>query len=437
MGIKVCKFGGSSLADSKAIENVANIVLSDPERRFVVVSAPGKRNKADTKVTDMLYSCCDEMGATGSCDNAFGFIETRFKEIVKELNLNVDIEKHLEIVKNKITADDRFYAASRGEYLNGVVVAAKLGFEFVDASDIIKFKEDGSFDSEYTNDIIQSMVKPLKNAVIPGFYGSAPDGTIKTFSRGGSDVTGAIIARGVDSEVYENWTDVDGFLCADPSIVNKPQLIDILSYRELRELSYMGASVLHSDAVFPVRSNNIPINIKNTFNPSHKGTLIIPAEDYVKSEKIVTGIAGKKDFTVIYVEKQMMNSELGFCRKVLSVLEHRGISVEHIPTGIDTMCLIIRDSELKGNLDKVLTEIAAAVNADNIKVSKDLALIALVGHGMQSRKGTTGRMGTALGNAGINIKMMDQGSSELNIIIGVDNADYEKAINAIYNEFFN
>jgi len=435
MGIKVCKFGGTSLADSAAIERVADIVKADGERRYIVVSAPGKRDKKDEKVTDLLYRCADEARETGDCPT-FSLIEKRFKEIVEGLKVSVDIGSELESIRQRIISSkgDRDYAASRGEYLNALIVAAKLGYEFVDAADIVKFDRKGTFDGEYTNDLASKKLKSIERAVIPGFYGSTPDG-IKTFSRGGSDITGSIIARAVGAGLYENWTDVDGFLTADPRIVENPRLIDMLSYRELRELSYMGASVLHSEAVFPVRKANITIEIKNTFHPERTGTKIVAAEDYDRTGKLVTGIAGKKDFTVIFIEKQMMNSELGFCRRVLSVLEHYEISIEHIPTGIDTMCLVIHSEELDGKLGIVLDKIKAAVGADNVSVAHGLAMIALVGHGMKNRIGTAGRLFSALGRAGINVRMIDQGSSEINIIVGVDNNDYEAAIKAIYNEF--
>ena len=436
MEVKVCKFGGTSLADSAAIENVVKIILSDSSRKYIIVSAPGKRNKNDDKITDLLYKCAEEAQKTGACPS-FKLIENRYLEIVKELNLKVDIKKYLdEVCENIILLKgEKNYAASRGEYLNAVIIAAKLNFAFVDAAEIVKFNHKGIFDSEFTNDLASQKLKHIEYAVIPGFYGSISGGKIKTFSRGGSDITGSIIARAVNATIYENWTDVDGFLTADPRLIDSPKLIQMLSYRELRELSYMGASVLHSEAVFPVWNKNIPIEIKNTFNPDKNGTKIVPQEDYDTTGKVVTGIAGKKDFTVIYIEKQLMNAELGFCRKVLSVLEYYDISVEHIPTGIDTMSLIIESTELKGKIEKVVDRIKTVVSADNITVSEGLSLIALVGHGMRYKIGTAGRLFNALAKAEINIKMIDQGSSELNLIIGVDNKDYEGSIKAIYNEF--
>lgn len=436
--LKVCKFGGSSLAESEKIQNVAKIIKSDKNRKYIIVSAPGKRDKADQKITDLLYNCANEVNKTGNCPS-FDSIEKRYIDIVKELKLDLDIKKYLKEIKDNIinSKGDRNYAASRGEYLNALIISAKLNYEFIDAADIIKFNYKGVFDSEYTNDLTSKKLKNIEYAVIPGFYGSNSDGKIKTFSRGGSDITGSIIARACNADIYENWTDVDGFLTADPNIVKNPKLIQTLSYRELRELSYMGAGVLHSEAVFPVWNKNIPIEIKNTFNPKTKGTMITPKEDYDKKGKIVTGIAGKKDFTVIFIEKQLMNNELGFCRKVLSVLEYYGISIEHIPTGIDTMSLIIQSTEIKGKLDKVVSSIKSAVSCDQVTIYQGLSLIALVGHGMKDKIGTSGRLFKTLGDSNINIKMIDQGSSELNIIIGVDNSDYEKSIKAIYNEFLN
>lgn len=439
MGIKVCKFGGTSMADGAAIDNVAGIVLSDCKRRYVVVSAPGKRAKEDEKVTDLLYKCCDEVRTLGNCDESFGKIRQRFVEIVSSLGLKFDIIKVLDETQEKIVAlkGDRDFAASRGEYLNARIMAARLDYEFVDAAEIVKFDVEGNFDSEYTNDLCRKRFAKVKNAVVPGFYGSLPDGKIKTFSRGGSDITGAIVARAVEAELYENWTDVDGFMTCDPRIVENPKVIDVLSYKELRELAYMGASVLHAEAIFPVSTSGIPINIKNTFQPSAKGTMIVPLSKYFGASNIITGIAGLKDFSVIFIDKSMMNSELGFARKVLTILEHNGISFEHMPTGIDTLSLVISSDQLKdGMKEKLVNRITGACSPDHITVVEDMALIAIVGHGMKAKKGTVARLCNAVAGAGINIRMIDQGSSELNIIVGVDNADYENAIKAIYKEFF-
>lgn len=433
MDIKVCKFGGTSLADGKAIENVAEIVKSDGGRKYIVVSAPGKRFDGDEKITDLLYKSADE--AKGGQCPSFDIIERRFKQITDDLKLDIDIGGYLNKIRGDILAGKgEQYAASRGEYLNAVITAAYLGFDFIDAADIIKF--DGEvFDDKLTEELASKALSKSAYAVIPGFYGTDYDGNIVTFSRGGSDVTGSIIANAANAKLYENWTDVDGFLTADPKIVSSPALIHTLSYRELRELSYMGASVLHAEAVFPVWSKNIPVNIKNVFKPQAHGTMIVAHENYDDTGKIITGIAGKKDFSVIYIEKKLMNNQLGYARKVLSVLEKHNVSFEHMPTGIDTMSLCIESRYLKGKADIITEDIKKAVSVDKIIVMDGLALIALVGHGMRYKIGTAGRLCGALAKAGININLIDQGSSELSIIIGVDNKDYQSSIKAIYNEF--
>ena len=434
MSIKVCKFGGTSMASAITINQVQNIIESDSERKFIIVSAPGKRDKNDIKVTDMLYKAFDEAQRTGRCDEAFNKIRERFKALVEELKLDFDLDSLLDSIEKQInsstTAD---YAASRGEYLSAKIFALKTGYTFVDAQDLIKFDSRGMLDTEITNDNVKRVLQNVDRAVIPGFYGIDINGEIKTFSRGGSDVTGAIIARGVGATLYENWTDVNGFMTADPRIVSNPTIINELTYKELRELSYMGANVLHPESIFPVRQAGIPINIKNTFNPSHKGTMIV--EDYTPDDNIITGIAGKKDFAVILLEKSMMNSEIGYARKVLSVLEHYGIALEHSPSGIDTMSFVVRESELEGKLDNIIEGIKRAVRVDKITVYRDLALIATVGHGMAKRTGTSAILFKSLADSGVNVRMIDQGSSELNIIVGVANSDYEKAIEAIYNGF--
>ncbi len=434
MSCKVCKFGGTSMASAITVNQVFNIIESDKDRKYIVVSAPGKRDKNDIKVTDMLYKAFDEAQETGRCDNAFGKIRERFRALVDDLKLDFDLNEMLDSIEKQInTSTTPDYAASRGEYLSARIFAIKTGYKFIDAQDLIKFDSRGMLDSEITNDNVKRVLEGVDRAVIPGFYGIDVDGNIKTFSRGGSDVTGAIIARGVGADLYENWTDVNGFMKADPRIVENPKIIDELTYKELRELSYMGANVLHPESIFPVRQAGIPINIKNTFNPSHKGTMIV--EDYNPDNSVITGIAGKKDFSVLLLEKSMMNSEIGFARKVLSVLEHYGVSFEHVPSGIDTMSFVIASSELEGKLENIINGIRRSVSIDKIIVYNDMALIATVGHGMARRKGTSATLFNALANAGVNIRMIDQGSSELNIIVGVDNSDYEKAIEAIYNGF--
>ena len=439
MSLKVCKFGGSSLADGNNISRVTEIIGSEPARRFVVVSAPGKRYSDDTKVTDLLYACYQECVEKGSCADTFQKIRRRFHSIVSELGMETfDIESILNETERAIeetkSAD---FTASRGEYLNARIVAAKLGWAFVDAKDIIFFDKNGRFDESRSYPLIEKTLSASGCAVVPGFYGTGADGKIKTFSRGGSDISGSIVARAMNADVYENWTDVSGFLACDPRIVDKPEKIETISFKELRELSYMGANVLHADSIFPVRKGDIPIRIKNTFRPQDSGTLILPSKKYVKSGNIVTGIAGKKDFTVIFLEKSMMNSEVGFARKVLSILEQDNINFEHMPSGIDTLSLVIESKYLaNGMLDKLLEQIQAAVHPDYLRVLENIALVATVGHGMASNVGTSARLFTALSEAGINIRMIDQGSSEINIIVGIDNADYEKCIRAIYAEFF-
>lgn len=435
--MKVCKFGGTSMATTESILQVKSIIESDPERKFVVVSAPGKRFSSDTKITDLLYSAYDEKVEFGTCKSSMKVIRERFVGLCNELGLDVDINKYLDEVEEgiiKSTSSD--YAASRGEYLSAIVVSAVLGFKMVDAGDIIKFNNNGVFDAELTNDLVKKYADYSDGIVIPGFYGRMPDKTIKTFTRGGSDFTGAIIARGIGARIYENWTDVNGFMVTDPRIVKNPKHIAVLSYEELRELSYMGASVLHPDSIFPVQIDNIPINIRNTFEPENEGTMIMDnTEGYVLP--VVTGIAGRKGNTTISIKKAMMNGELGFCRKVLTVLERHGISVEHIPTGIDTMGIVLSEAGLKNaDEEKVISDIRGMVNPDFIKISHSIALIAVVGHGMVNQLGTAAKIFTALYEAGVNIRMIDQGSSELNIIIGVEEKDYAASISAIYNAFF-
>lgn len=435
--IKVCKFGGTSMADANAILKVKSIIESDESRKFIVVSAPGKRNKSDIKITDTLYKCYEDVLKTGSCSERFALIRERFADIVKDLNLSFDIESVLDRTEKEIVEEKSAdFTASRGEYLSAMIMAQLLGADFIDAGDIIRFDSKGRLNDEYTDDIVKTRLEKTEYAVIPGFYGKDHKGKIKTFSRGGSDITGSIIARGVLADLYENWTDVSGFLVCDPRIVDNPKTIKQLTYKELRELSYMGASVLHSEAIFPVMKRRIPINIKNTFKPDDVGTMIVPSEMYTDGNSIITGIAGKKDFTVIFLEKSRMNSEVGFIRRVLSVVEHYGVGVEHVPSGIDTLSIVIESEQLKdGVLTDIVNGIRENVNPDYIHVIENVSLIATVGHGMARRSGTAAKIFTALADKGINIKMIDQGSSELNIIIGVQNSDYENCIRTIYNAF--
>lgn len=427
------------MADGNVIRNVKSIIDGDAERKFVVVSAPGKRYSDDIKVTDLLYKCHAELLSCGSCTESFAAVRARFSSIVKELGLNFDISAVLDETQARIECEqNEDFTASRGEYLSARIVAQVLGAKFVDAETVVFFKENGSLDGERSYRAIAAELSGVERAVLPGFYGKGVDGRVKTFSRGGSDISGAVVARAVNASVYENWTDVSGFLACDPRIVQSPKRIKRLSYKELRELSYMGANVLHSDSIFPVRRANIPIQIKNTFRPQDEGTAILPSSRYVPSGNLVTGIAGKKNFTVIFIEKSHMNSEVGFIRDVLSVLAAEGVSVEHIPSGIDTMSLVIDSHSLTdAKLNKIVEGIKETVAPDLIRIIDNIALIATVGHGMSSSVGTSARIFKAIADADINVKMIDQGSSEMNVITGVKNEDYEKCIRAIYAEFFN
>jgi len=435
MQVKVIKFGGSSLADAEQFKKVADIIREDPARRYVVPSAPGKRFKEDTKVTDMLYTCFEKAMHGEDFSANFDKIIERYEAIIAGLGLTLDLSKEYERIKGAFMHQPgRDYAASRGEYLNGMILAAFLGFDFIDAASVIFFQENGSFDGERTNVTLSAILRNHKQAVIPGFYGSMPNGTIKTFSRGGSDVTGSIVARAVNADIYENWTDVSGFLMADPRVVDNPKGIETITYRELRELSYMGATVLHEEAIFPVRFAGIPINIRNTNRPGDPGTMIVSTTtDY--SSNVITGIAGKKGLSVIHIEKDMMNAEVGFGRKVLSVLEDCQIPFEHLPSGIDTMSVVVNTSCIDAIRDQVVRSICLKTTPDSLAIEDGLALIAIVGRGMARSKGTAARVFTALSKADINIRIIDQGSSELNIIIGVDETDYENALRAIYAEF--
>ncbi len=438
MALKVCKFGGTSMADGNVMLRVKNIIESDRDRKYIVVSAPGKRYSGDIKVTDVLYECYNEVAEKGTCEGAFGILRNRFTSIVKELNIDFDIKSVLDETEKRINEEkDADFTASRGEYLCARVMAEVLGAKFIDAEDVIFFKSNGVFDGDRSYKAISDALSGVERAVFPGFYGKDVNGRVKTFSRGGSDISGSIVARAVNATLYENWTDVSGFLACDPRIVDSPKRIKALSYKELRELSYMGANVLHSESIFPVRKANIPIHIKNTFRPEDEGTLIQPSVYYKPSGNLVTGIAGKKDFTVIFIEKSLMNSEIGFVRKVLTVLENAGVPVEHIPSGIDTMSVVIESAALKnGKLEVVLQGIKEAVSPDTLRVTEDIALIATVGHGMSSSVGTSARLFKAMADAEINVRMIDQGSSELNIIVGVSNQDCDRCIAAIYREFF-
>ena len=432
---KVVKFGGSSLASAEQFRKVGDIIRSDEARRFVVPSAPGKRFDGDTKVTDMLYKCYAAAEAGEKFGKLLEDIKARYYEIIHGLELSLSLEEEFQVISESFAGKaGTDYAASRGEYLNGIVMAAYLGYEFVDAAEVICFDEDGNFAADETNAKLSARLAEAESAVVPGFYGAMPDGKVKTFSRGGSDVTGSIVAKAISADIYENWTDVSGFLVTDPRIIENPKVIETITYRELRELSYMGATVLHEDAIFPVRKAGIPINIRNTNAPQDKGTLIV--ESTCRRPKYtITGIAGKKGFAALNIEKDMMNAEVGFGRKVLQVFEENGISFEHMPSGIDTMTIFVHQSEFEEKEQKVLAGIHRAVNPDSVDLEANLALIAVVGRGMRATRGTAGRIFSALAHANINVKMIDQGSSELNIIIGVRNDDFEAAIKAIYDVF--
>ena len=436
MQIKVVKFGGSSLADAEHFRQVAKIVKADPQRKYVIPSAPGKRFSEDTKVTDMLYTCYEMIRRNENIDEYFTKIADRYNSIIADLELDFDISGALDYVKNAMLHHSgRDFAASRGEYLNGLILAKYLGFDFIDAENVIFFRDDGTFDQELTNTAMRDELMKHKYAVIPGFYGITPNGTIKTFSRGGSDITGSIVARAAGADLYENWTDVSGFMMADPRIVKNPCIIDTITYRELRELSYMGASVLHDEAIFPVRYASSPINIKNTNRPEDRGTMIVPSATDYDSKHVITGVAGLRGFSAITVEKDRMNSEVGFIRRVLEVFEENEVSIEHVPSGIDTLSVVLETKALDKVRDRLLTRIQRSARPDSISVEDELALIAVVGRGMVKAKGTSARVFDAISGAGINIKMIDQGSSELNIIVGVAEHDFEKALNAIYDEF--
>ena len=436
MGVKVAKFGGSSVADALQIEKIRNIIENDEDIKYVVVSAPGKRFSEDSKVTDLLYLCKTHIEHKIPYEQIFQVICDRFMAVEVNLDVDIDLEHEFEEIKRNLEAGaSADYIASRGEYLNAMIIASYLGYDFVDAAKIIKFDEKGRFMEELTDKAIKKELANHEKAVIPGFYGSKIDGSVKTFSRGGSDITGSIIARAVGADMYENWTDVSGFLMADPRIVKDPKPISTVSYKELRELSYMGASVLHEDAIYPARVANIPINIRNTNRPEDPGTIITAEPAKLEDGQIIAGIAGSKDFTVIAMYKNLMSSERGFIRKMTGILEDFDVPIEHIPSGIDTLSVVIENNVIDGRLDEIVEEFTRQLRPDTIEVFEDMALIATVGHGMSSRTGVSAALFTALAKEKINIRMIDQGSSEMNIIVGVENKDFEKAIKAIYEAF--
>ena len=435
MGLKVAKFGGSSVADGIQLNKIKQIIEDDRDRKYIVVSAPGKRYNEDSKITDLLYLCKTHIEHNLPYEQVFQVICDRFMAIQINLGVKVDLLKEFETMREKLkegaSAD---YIASRGEYLNAKITAELIGYDFVDAAGLILFDKKGKFLAEETNRVLGAELKKHEKAVLPGFYGTYPDGEIKTFSRGGSDITGAIVARAANAEVYENWTDVSGFLTADPRIVKDPKPIGSLSYKELRELSYMGASVLHEDAIYPARVANIPINIRNTNSPDDPGTMIT-AEEIIDEKQIITGIAGSKDFTVIGIYKNNMNAERGFVRRVLGILEDYDVIPQHLPSGIDTVSVVVSEKRINGRLDEILEDIRNNLKPDSVDVFEDMSLIATVGCGMARRRGVSARLFTALAEAGVNIRMIDQGSSEMNIIVGVENKDFETSVKAIYGAF--
>ncbi|MCR5093850.1 MAG: aspartate kinase [Lachnospiraceae bacterium] len=432
---KVVKFGGSSLADAEQFSKVGDIIRSDSDRCYVVPSAPGKRNTSDTKVTDLLYRCEEQFSAGEDFSATLKQIRARYDEIIDGLQLSLNLDEEFRRIEKNIKAGEgRDYAASRGEYLNGIVMAAYLEYEFIDAAEVVLFDENGEFDADRTNEVLGTRLAKTPRAVIPGFYGALPDGCVHTFSRGGSDITGAIVARAAHADVYENWTDVSGFLVADPRIIDHPKKIETITYLELRELAYMGASVLHEDSIFPVRKEGIPINIRNTNDPEDEGTWIVESTAK-KSRYTITGIAGKKGFCSVNIAKDMMNAEVGFVRKVLQAFEDQNISIEHVPSGIDTMTVFVHEDEFISKEQAVVSGIYRLARPDVLEIESGLALIAVVGRGMKSMRGTAGRIFSALAHARINVRMIDQGSSELNVIIGVDNDDFERAIQAVYQIF--
>lgn len=436
MGIKVAKFGGSSVADAIQINKIKDIINEDDDIRYVVVSAPGKRFSEDTKVTDLLYLCRTHIEHKLAYEQIFQVICDRYLSMESSLGVDVDMKEELEQIRRNINAETSVdYIASRGEYLNAKLIAAYLGFEFVDAARVVKFSDKGKFMEERTNEEIEKVLSSCGKAVIPGFYGSRIDGSIKTFSRGGSDITGALVARAVKADVYENWTDVSGFLVADPRIVDNPKPISRISYRELRELAYMGASVLHEDAIYPAKVANIPINIRNTNRPQDPGTMITSEPAKLNDGQIISGIAGSKDFTSITVYNSHMIGQKGFIRKMAGILEDHDVTIEHIPSGIETVSVVLNNKIVEGKMEEILEEFERQLKPEALDVVTDMALIATVGAGMAMRKGTSARLFTALANADVNIRMIDQGSSEMNIIVGVANKDFEKAIKAIYQAF--
>ena len=436
--MKVVKFGGSSMADAGQYRKVRDILMADPERKVVVVSAAGKRYSGDHKLTDLLYLCYAHIQYGVDCSTIFDAIANRYIDIRNELGLALPIEVDLELLKHRIDAKEisQEELVSRGEYLSAKLMADYLGFQFIDAADWVKFNMDGTVNEEESYKALQSQVILGYGAVIPGFYGAMPDGTIHTFSRGGSDITGALAAAALDADVYENWTDVSGILMADPRIVDDPQAIPEVTYDELRELSYSGAQVLHEDSIFPVREKNIPVNIRNTNDPDAPGTMIQASfSGDIDPDRFITGITGKKDFSIISLTKRGMSNQVGVLRKVLSVLEQHNISVDYVPNGIDNVSVVLPTAAVEKDLYTIMAEIKKEAKPDTLDVHHHIAVVAAVGRKMAFRPGISGQIFATLGQAGINIRMINQGPDELNIIFGVDNRDFSDAIRVLYNSF--
>ena len=435
--MKVVKFGGSSMADAGQYRKVRDILQADPERRVVIVSAAGKRFSGDHKITDLLYLCHAHTQYGVDCSNVFDMIRSRYLEIRDELGIKLDLESEFAALKSgldrKMVSQDEL--ASRGEYFSAKLMAAYLGFDFVDSADWVRFKFDGSVDQEATYALLREKVKG-NGVVIPGFYGVMPDGKIRTFSRGGSDITGALAAAALDADVYENWTDVSGILMADPRIVDDPQTIPEVTYDELRELSYSGAQVLHEGTIFPVREKNIPLNIRNTNAPEDPGTMIRESfEGDADPDRFITGITGKKDFSVVSLSKRGLSGQVGYLRKVLSVFERHNVSIDYVPNGIDNVSVVMPTEAVASSLYTIMAEIQKELEPDNLTVHDQIAVVAAVGRKMAFRPGISGKIFATLGEAGVNIRMINQGPDELNIIFGVDNKDFKTAIRVLYDSF--
>lgn len=433
--LKITKFGGSSCASAEQFRKVKAIIEADPSRRFVVISAAGRKNPKDNKITDLLYLCRAHVDYHVDCRPIFEIIRGRFLEIKHELGLNTPIEDELDACAEKVPDLSVDELVSRGEYFTSKLMADFLGFPFVDAVDVVAMEFDGTFNIDKTTENLKKVLEKNDRFVMPGFYGRTPDGAVKVMSRGGSDISGSILARCLRADLYENWTDVSGFLMADPRIVKDPKNIERITYAELRELSYMGASVLHEDAIFPIREYNIPIHVLNTNRPQDPGTLVLDKIDDEVDGPLITGIAGKKGFLSIEVVKRNMSNMVGIVSGALDVLRKYEVSIEHLPSGIDSFNIVLAKKDVEHNLYEILADIKERIAPDSIRVTEPLALIAIVGRNMNARAGSSGKLFTALGNAGVNIRMISQGSSEIDIIVGVANADFDKAVRALYQSF--